>query len=143
MRVAPYDDDNVTNNDVIIRRVNPDQHIVFNENTQTMQLSSKLFSPSSELNGGMSVDLLRLIEEAGRDAKEFVTTPIFTGSVCFIAGSARAAGLRVGGEPLPDNPFHGEIWGNPNRPNKFTRKQKNALINASKWFVQIPDVSIK
>jgi len=119
------------------RRVNPDQHVVPNENTGGLRTSSKLFTPSSHDNGGMSVDILKLIENAGLNAQEFVTTPVYSGSVSLKANAAFTAGLRIGYDPknddpnLEDNPYHGEVWGPHDKPNKFTRRHKRALVEAS------------
>lgn len=151
MTVEPYDEPEIEGKDIIIRRVNPTQHVVPDENTGGRRTSSKLFNPSSEPKGkgGMSVDILKLIAEAGLDAEEFVTTPVYTGSVCFKAEAARMAGLRIGYDPIKDvagvedNPYHGEVWGPNDRPNRFTRAQKKALVDASEWFVKLPGVEIK
>lgn len=149
MTAEPYDEQAIDNGDVIIRRVNFRQHVVRDEITGTLRTSSKLFSPSSGPRGGMSVDLLKLIEADGVDAKEFVTTPVFTGAVQFTAQAVRAAMLRVGYHPIndipgqPDNPYHGEVWGPVQKPNKFTHGQKRSLARASTWFVELPEVEIK
>jgi hypothetical protein len=142
MAAEPYDEPEIENNDVIIRRVNPAQHVVPDETTGKLRTSSKLFSPSSGPKGGMSVDLLRLMEAGGINAREFVTTPVFTGSVCFSADAARTAGLRVGYDPVEGNPYHGEVWGSE-RQSSFTRPQKRLLAAASTWFVELPGVEIK
>ena len=138
--VAPYDEQQIDNDDTIIRRISA-EYIVPDANTGGERLSSKAFSASSGENGGMSVDLLPLMIEAGEDAEEFVTTPVFTGSVQFPAGAARKAGLWVGYEPLPDNAYHGEVWRSP-AGGRFTGGQTKALMNASNWFVEIPSVEI-
>lgn len=149
MTVEPYDEPNIEDDDDIIRRVNPDQHVYFNENTGEQRISTKLFSPSSKPKGGMSVDILKLIVNNGVDAKEFVTTPVFTGSVCFKANAARTVGLIIGYDPIlgipnvEDNPYHGEVWRADGKLNKFTRMQQKALIDASDWFVGLPGVEIK
>lgn len=83
----------------------------------------KVFSPSSEPNGGMSVDIERLMLADGVDPREYVTTPVFTGSVAFSAGAARALGLIVGYDPIPTNPYRGEVW-SADRPNRFSRQQR-------------------
>lgn len=143
MAPEPYDEREIEGKDFIIRRVNPEQHVVPDEDTGRLRTSSKLFSPSSGPNGGMSVDLPRLIENNGIDPREYVTTPVFTGSVCFTAGIVRNTGLRVGYDPIADNPYHGEVWGPVERPNKFSRSQKRALANSAVWFVELPGVDIK
>ena len=107
--VVPYDDPNIGNEEVLIRRINFEQHVVPDENPGGQRISSKANSPSPEPNGGMSVDILGLMESDGIDSKEFVTTPVFTGSVAFKANVARDLDLLVGSEPIKDNPYHGEV----------------------------------
>lgn len=89
----------------------------------------------------MSVDIERLIVDAGLNPREYVRTPKYIGSVAFPVSAARDAKLLVGYDPLPDNPHHGEVWGN-DRPNRFTRPQQKALNGACTWYVEIPDVEI-
>ncbi len=143
--MVPYDESDIKDEDTVIRRINPRQHIVRDDNNGCDRVSTKAFSASMEPNGGMSIDILKLIENAGVNAKEFVTTPVFTGSVVLAAGAARKIGLLVGYDPLEgvsgvqDNPHHGEVWRTP-PSNKFSRSQKKALLAASEWFVEIPGV---
>lgn len=143
MAASPYDEPEIGNDDQIIRRVDPQQHVVFDENTQRLRLSSKLFSPSSGPSGGMSVDIPRLIEHAGIDVRSFVINPKYSGAVYFVAIDARKAGLRVGYDPIDGNPYHGEVWGAADTPNRFTVRQKRMLARASRWFVALPDVDIE
>ena len=142
MVAEPYDDPEIRNTDLIIRRVNPDQHLIFDENTKRRRISSKLFSPSSGPRGGMSVDIPKLMERDGVDVRKFVTNPTYSGSVCFFAGYSRNVGLRVGRDPIEGNPYHGEVWGSENSSNRFTRSQKRALMEASRWFVELEGVDI-
>jgi hypothetical protein len=139
--MEPYDEAQITGEDTIIRRINPQQHIVWDENRGRFRISSKVFSPSSEPNGGMSVDIERLMLADGLDPREYVTTPVFTGSVAFSAGAARALGLIVGYDPIPTNPYHGEVWG-ADRPNRFSRQQRKGLAVASRWYVELDDVDV-
>jgi hypothetical protein len=149
MTTEPYDDNEIKGDDVIIRRVNPQHHVVHDEITGRSRTSSKLFSPSSQPNGGMSVDILKLMDHDDVDPREFVTTPVFTGSVCFKASAARSVDLMIGRDPIKDvpgvddNPYHGEVWASGARPNKFNGAQKRALAEASEWFVELPGVDIK
>jgi len=138
----PYDEDEISNEDIIIRRVNPNEHIVPDHNTGGERISSKLFSPSSDHNGGMSVDLLKLMDENGVNAHEFVTTPVFTGSVAFSADAARSCGLWIGFHPLENNPYHGEVWRPPPPCGRFSKGQKRALMKSSTWFVELEGVTI-
>lgn len=136
MTVDPYDDINILGTDLLIRRIDPKQHIISDENLGCLRISSKAFHPSSEPNGGLSVDVKSIIDAAGIDAKLYVTNPKQIGSVAFRTAAARAVELIVGFDPEPDNPYHGQVWGN------FSRSQEKALLNAIEWFVEIPDVKI-
>lgn len=137
--VEPYDEPRISAEETIIRRIS-EHYIVPDENTGSRRISKMAFQPSSIENGGMSVDILGLIVQAGLEPKGFVTTPVFTGSVKFTADFIRKLDLWIGYEPnLPDNPYHGEVWGNP-RPNRFTDGQKKALLRGCDWYVEIPDV---
>lgn len=89
----------------------------------------------------MSVDIEALILDGGDDPKQYVITPIFTGSVAFSADNARNLGLKIGYDPIPENPCHGEVWGSP-RANRFSSSQKKGLLAASEWYVEIEDVSL-
>lgn len=132
--VIPHDHEGILPGDGIIRRISL-EHIVFDPKIQGERLSSAAFNPSSGLNGGMSIDLQQQIEEAGLDARIFVTTPIWPGSVLFKAGQLRAEGFLVGYDPVTGNPYHGQVWGN------FTRAKVNKLRCLCVWFVQIKNVS--
>lgn len=147
MLVQPYDEQDIAPNDTIIRRINPDQHVVIDENTQRRRISSKAYNKSSGPRSGMSVDIEKLIIAGGEDPKRYVTTPIFTGSVAFSASAIRSLGLWVGYEPIldvlgiPDNPYHGEVW-SPTERKSFSDSQKTSLANSARWYVQIPDVDL-
>lgn len=80
----------------------------------------------------MSVDLERLIEEAGLDARVFVVRPPFVGAVRFTAGMLRGGGFHVGYDPLTENPYHGEVWG------IFSRSKQRWLAAVAGEFVQPP-----
>ena len=145
--VVPHDDPGISAEETLIRRVNPKEHVVWDDNIRGHRLSSKLFSSSSEPPYGMSVDVLSLIVADGVDPAKHVTTPVYTGSVHFTVGAAREAGLHVGLDPLPAtvgqpaNPYHAEVWGHP-RPERFSRGQQSKLMRASEWYVSIPGVTI-
>ena len=84
----------------------------------------------------MSVDFESLIAADGHDARGYVTTPVWCGSVRFEAGSIRRLGLLVGCDPIPDNPYHGEVWG---ISTKAHQKQLQAIAS---WFVEIAGVLV-
>lgn len=141
MTVAPYDEPELAGDDIVIRRINPIEHVVDDDNRKCRRISSKAYKPSSEPNGGMSVDVELLMIAAEIDARSYVTTSQFTGAVALVASAIRDLDLRVGYDPLPSNPYHGEVWGK-GRPNKFTNAQNCGLAKAAKWFVAIPDVDL-
>ncbi|MGK9042774.1 hypothetical protein KXS05_20605 [Rhizobium sp. SA279] len=140
-KVVPHDHEEIDNDDFLIRRIDPRQHIVQDDNLNCRRLSSKAFQPSSEDGGGMSVDIEKLILADGIDPATYVTSPKYVGSIRFSAEAARSASLLVGYDPLSDNPYHGEVWGE-NKPNRFSRTQQRAICTASNWLVQIPNVEI-
>lgn len=133
--VIPHDHAQIAADDGVIRRISQHQ-IVFDPKLGSQRVSSLAFKPST--GGGMSVDLQRQIEEAGHDARVFVTSPRWMGSVRFTAGQLRDEGFSVGFDPIPpDNPFHGEVWG------AFTRQQQGKLRVLCEWFVELEGVSLR
>lgn len=148
MPVEAHDDPKIGTEELLIRRINPVEHVVKDENIGGYRLSTKAFSSSSEAPYGMSVDSLGLMVKAGINPKDFVTNPKYTASVQFTAGAARAANLWVGYDPLdedgsnPANPYHAEVWSQPNPAQRFTKGQQRALMKACEWFVEIPEVKI-
>ena len=136
-KVMPHDNQGISSTDGIIRRI--PEHWIVTEANGRRRLSSLAFSPSSEPNGGMSIDLQAQIEEAGLDGREFltVTNPQCIGAIRFEAGALRGVNLQVGFDPLPSNPHHGEVWGN------FTNAMKRqTLPSLARWFVEIDGVAI-
>jgi hypothetical protein len=147
MAVEPYDDDEIGDGDRIARRIIPEQHVVPDQNTGRSRISTKLMRPSSaEQGGGMSVDLLELMQSAGVRPEEFLLDPPFAAAVAFPAEAARALRLMIGKDPIEDsekpNPYHGEIWARDGDPNKFSRRQSKALLAASDWVIPLEDVDI-
>lgn len=147
MAVQPYDEARIEATDVIIRRVNRKQHVVWDENTKKERISSKLYQKSSGQDAGMSVDIEALMLADGVCPKKFVTTPVFMGSVAFSAGQVRTLGLWVGYDPIPasqsdpGNPYHGEVW--TTGPSKrFSDAQRRGLASAARWYVRLPGVDI-
>jgi hypothetical protein len=133
--VIPHDHAGIDASDGVIRRVS-EQQVVIDEKTGGKRLSSMVFRASSGLNGGMSIDLQTQIEDAGLDARMFVTTPRWIGSLRFETGALRTASFQVGFDPLPENPHHREVWGT------FSRSNQQKLRELCQWFVLIPGVEI-
>lgn len=133
-RVILHDHEEINNSDEVIRRVSEEQ-IVKKEGKRI--ISSILYKPSSGKNGGMSVDLKQLIENDGIDPKVWVTTPKWMGSVIFKVVELRDLDFIVGYDPLPKNPYHGEVWGT------FSRSRVKKLKSLAHWLVPIEDTNLR
>ena len=134
--IQPHDHAVIHGEDGIIRRVS-EQQVVTDGKTGARRLSSMAFKASSGVNAGMSVDLQKQIEEAGLDARAYVTSPRWIGSLRFVASALRGEGFMVGFDPLPENPYHGEVWG------AFSRSKQKRLRGLCQWFVPIEGASIE
>jgi hypothetical protein len=142
--VAPYDETQISSDDVIIRRVSPREHVVPDENRNCRRISSKLYKPSTGTDAGMSVDIEKLITTGGHNPRQYVVNPVFTGAVAFSARAIRSLGLWIGYEPVQGNPYHGEIWSNVLlRHNRFTGTQVNGLGAAATWYVPLEGVELR
>lgn len=145
----PYDEDDIQPDDLLIRRIDPNQHLAWDDDRKCNRVSTKAFQASTKLESGMSVDVEKLIAADGHDAKTWVTTPRYRGSVSFVANAVRQLGLRVGYEPVEEdgtieaNPYHGEVWGTVERPYKFTKPQQRAIHERVEWYVELDDVAIR
>lgn len=134
--VLPHDHVGIQPDDGIIRRI-PEYWVVDDEKAESgRRISSLALKASSGANGGMSIDLQQQIEKAGYDAKEYVTTPRWVGSILFIAKSLRNEGFQIGFDPMDDNPYHGQVWG------RFSKANQKKLWKLCEWFVPIEGVSI-
>lgn len=149
MTLGPYDEEEISAADVIIRRVSS-HHVVPDDNGEVRRwrISSGLYSKSSGRKAGMSVDIEALIQKDGLNPQEYVITPDFQGAVSFTAGTIRALDLMVGYHPIanvpnvPDNPYHGEVW-QKEEARKFTGVQERGLRVAAQWYVAIEGVDLK
>ncbi len=127
--VIPHDHPGITSDDGVLRRVAPHHYVSDPKATDGKRLSTMAFQASTGANGGMSVDLQKLIEEASLDPKLYVVAPPWIGAVRFTCGALRGEGFSVGYDPLPNNPYHGEVWGS------FTRAKKQRLVALAVTFV--------
>ncbi|MEP2877961.1 MAG: hypothetical protein ABJL55_05350 [Roseibium sp.] len=128
--VIPHDHEEILNEHHVIRRISP-HHVVPDEKSPTgSKISTMAFRPSSGPNGGMSVDIENLIIENGLDPKEFVISPPFIGAVKLLVEQLRANDFVVGYDPLPDNEFHGEVWG------RFSKSKQRKLVDQSVYLVE-------
>jgi hypothetical protein len=144
----PYDEPAISGDDRIIRRINPKFHVVQDKNFNDTRISTQAFKPSND-GGGLSVDIEKLIVADGKNPKEWVITGPFTGAVSFRASDARSLGLKVGFDPikghatLPDNPYHGAVWGPDPKPHRISEGLQRKLLRASTWYVEIAGVAIR
>lgn len=134
--VIPHDHDEILDEDLVIRRISEDWAVSDPKVPEGKRLSTMAFNKSTGPNAGMSVDLKREIEDAGLDAQKWVTTPKWIGSVTLLVRDLRVEEFRVGFDPLPDNPYHGEVWG------QFSKSKQRKLISLSRWFVEIPGIAL-
>lgn len=132
--VIPHDHNEILNEHEIIRRIS-DQYLVIDSTGKRIS-SSMAFKASSGKNGGMSIDLKYQIEQAGLDAKKYVTTPKWIGSVLLKVSDIRNLGFQVGYDPSRHNKYHGEVWGT------FSRSTIEKLRKCTEWFVAIDDVNL-
>ncbi len=147
--VEPYDEPEIEEDDTLIRRIDPRYHLSWDHDRDCERISSKAFQASTKLKSGMSIDVEKLITNDDIDPKEWVTSPRFRGSVCFVAKVVRDMGLRVGYEPVEadgtveENPYHGEVWGPKEKPYKITQSQQKTIHSTVEWYVELDGVAIR
>ena len=133
-QITPHDHNGIHNNDGVIRRIS--NHHIVPDGQGGKKISTMALQCSSDADGGMSVDLETQIVEDGKDARAYVSSPVWTGSIRFTAGMLRGEELLVGYDPLPENPYHGVVWG------QLTRGKQRRLLSIASWFVEIQGVGL-
>ena len=106
--VAPHNDPDILDDDGLIRYIHPRQ-VIEDKHRGCKRVSSGAFSPSSTPPHGMSVDLERPLVEAESDNLARLPDSDH-GAVRLRAGDMRELNHRVGSNPVPNNPYHGEVW---------------------------------
>ncbi len=135
-RVVAHDDPEIEDDSSLIRHINPEFHVVPDENTGGRRIASSAFSATSgDPDFGMSVDVGQFLAE--RRLGENAHVPPGFGAVRLRVGPVRALALRVGSDPLADNDEHGQVWGV-----KSTKKSKLQRI-VEDWVVTLPGVAIR
>lgn len=112
----PHDHEDIAAEDGVLRRISP--NMIVDDGRGGKRLSSMAYKGSDEDRyHGMSMEIEKLFEPAGQDPRQ--CDPPWVACIRFEAGQLRAAGCRVGYDPIAapprDNPFHGEIWHNQSR----------------------------
>jgi len=121
----PPDDPSIGNDDLLWRRVPPEQ-VVFDENLNRLRPSSMAFQNTSGTSG-MSVNIAAetTVENTLRESENLLL-------VEFPASVPRGVGQGVIRNPLPDNPAHAEVTG------KKTKSVQKTLYNNCAWVVGPP-----
>lgn len=133
--VKPHDDPAILDDDGLLHRIDPNHHVIWDDNRQQYRVSSVAFTESSTKispNGGMSVRLERPMQNDGVDPLDSLEKD--WGLVRLEAGNMRRLNCMVGPEPLPEDPYHANVWNTPPKPGKkikvrdrytWVRKAKN------------------
>jgi hypothetical protein len=135
-KVIAHDNEKIRPEHLIIRRIADDYLVPDEKAPNGRRVSSGAYSPSSDGNRSMSIDIEFLIIEAGKDAHEYVDTPQFIGSVYFVADFLRREQLLVGWDPRDENPYHGGVWGG------FSKSQRRRLGREAQWYNAIEGVDL-
>lgn len=134
--VVPHDDAGLRTDSLLIRHINPAQHVYFDENLNRARVASSAFSATSgDPHYGMSVDLAQLLEETSQPHAAMV--PSGFGAVSLRVSDVRALSLQVGSDPVEGNEFHGQAWG----VKTTTRKKLQRIV--VDWVVPLDNVSLK
>lgn len=134
-KTVPHDHEGITADCGIIRRIS-EYFVVDDDATGQKRISTMAFRASSGDLGGMSVDIEASIVEAGLDPIAHVTSPTWIGSVRFTAQTLRNEQLKVGFDPIDENPHHGQAWG------QFPKSKQKRLRNSCTWYVAIDGVAL-
>ena len=94
----------------MLRFIDPAHHWIFDRNQNSWRVSSGLFSESSVPNGGMSVEMERLVLAGGLTLADRLQHSR-CGVARLVVGDLRNLHLAVGLDPLPNNPYHAQVWG--------------------------------
>lgn len=113
-RVTPHNHGGILDSHFVLRHTVP--HDLHPDEGGGQRVSSGAYSASSGPSGGMSVDIESWMIEDGLDILNYVTDPAH-GAKRLNVGELRNAGFMVGWDPVteyPENPHHGQVWGNFN-----------------------------
>lgn len=111
----------VSDEDILFRRIHPDQ-VIHDKNTGELRPSSGAFKDHE-----MSVDIESKLAVYGLDWNFTLRNHPGYSLVRLTAGTARSCGQMVTYLPLSDNPAHGTVTG------RKTQGTANILMKASEW----------
>lgn len=118
----PVDDPSITDDQILWRRVHPEQ-VVLDRNLNQKRPTSQAFNNSSGTSG-MSVDIAD--ETTVQDTLKGYPDHLL---VEFEAGLVRQLNQGVIRDPLPDNPAHAEVTGKKRKP------VQRSLYTNCRWVV--------
>jgi hypothetical protein len=131
-----HDDPAIRGSSSLIRHINPDFHVSYDENIGGRRISSSAFSATSDdPDFGMSVDIGQLLDE--RNLSESTHVPSGMGAVRLRVAAIRNLALRVGSDPVPGNDEHGQVW------DAKSSKRRKILGVVEDWVVAVPGVAIR
>lgn len=130
--VLPYDDPNIADDAGLVRYIDPDHHLAHDKNRGEIRLSSAALSETGRAPyGGMSVDIETMLQNDGVDVETRLPNDDW-GAIRLRCGNLREYNCKVGRDPLPDNPQHGEVWGIDKA--KRRKKNKERLVTDCQWI---------
>ncbi|HEV2366013.1 MAG TPA: hypothetical protein VGS12_17650 [Caulobacteraceae bacterium] len=134
----PHDDAAIASDTWVVRHVSADHHVVRDDNLGVRRLSTGAFSATSgEPGHGMSVDIGQVLRDLG--LVEGAMVPAGHGGVRLSVGALRRLTLRVGSDPEPGNPAHGQTWGAERR----LRRKLLEIACAGGWVIALPGVALE
>jgi hypothetical protein len=141
--VLPHDDPVIIPSEwTLLRHVHPEQWTI-DERTGYPRPQSNSFTFSAEGSRSMSVDVEQPMLDAGLHSTHYAFRA-GKGVVRITAAKARELHLRVGPEPIPDNPHHGGVWiPNPAIPKSQLDKSRRELSRSSVLVALPPGGIIK
>jgi hypothetical protein len=130
--VQPHDDPRLTADDYVIRYTSPNERSR-DDTLGRYRISSGAYTESSVPPYGVSVQIERLLIAASLTAEQKAPSADH-GIVRLRVGTLREMGFKVGYDPEPNNPTHGEIWGVSN-----TRRAKKIARHGEQNIVRLPN----
>lgn len=128
----PFDDPAISDDDGLVRFV-PPWHVIKDDNLGRLRPTSAAFDMSPE-DGCMSVDLEKLLLQASLEpCHGLASRPAGFGAVRLLAGVVRSVQLATFQDPVPENPYHGQI-ANLVMPGRIARGKKRTLCKSSEWL---------
>lgn len=134
-RVVPHDHDQILNDDYVVRGIS-EHEIARNKNPP--RLKSSLYQTSTIGDPpGMSVDHKPSMQTDNVIMETRYRGGKWLGAVLLNVGFLRGLGLQIGYSPIPDNPYHCEVFGN------ITGSLKKEIRDNASWIVPIEGIQLR